>query len=366
MTTSCACQGCASASPDPTNLPGQRSLRWRTSPHSLAMARMRARLADDSQDLDIRSLASQGGDEPAVALLDTWATVADIVTFYTERIAQEGFLRTATERESVRQHARSLGYELRPGVAAQVELVFDVETAPGAPAAVVVPAGTPVQTIPAPEQLPQTFETATELEARGVWNTIAAADRVAQPLGYGVDTLWLDTTRSGVKVDDHVLVVGSERRDVPAGAAHGDDHEKWDFRRIVAVEVDPPHAAGWTRLTLHRRIGYKRDRELVAAQDLHVYRPRSDSTCSAGTPPTAPSSTPASRRGRTTPCRQARREPRDRRRRRNRGAGRVAGARAARAHRGVPGLEREARRRHQVRTVREAHACPGRHRRAPR
>ncbi len=272
MTGTCGCQGCASASPDPANLPGQSSLRWRTSPHARAMARMRARLADDSQELDIRSLAQQGGDEPAVALLDTWATVADIVTFYTERIAQEGFLHAATERDSVRQHARGLGYELRPGVAAQVDLVFEVETAPGAPESVVIPARTPVQTIPAPEQLPQTFETTAGLEARGVWNTIAATNRIAQPLGYGVDTVWLDTTRSGVQVDDHVLVVGAERRDVPVGAPHGVDHEKWDFRRIVAVEVEPPHAAGWTRLTLHRRIGYRRDRELVATRDLHVYK----------------------------------------------------------------------------------------------
>ena len=37
----------------------------------------------------------------AIAILDAWATVAYILTFYQERIANEGFLRTATERMSI-------------------------------------------------------------------------------------------------------------------------------------------------------------------------------------------------------------------------------------------------------------------------
>ena len=36
-----------------------------------------------------------------MALIDACACVADVLTFYQERIANEGFLRTATERRSV-------------------------------------------------------------------------------------------------------------------------------------------------------------------------------------------------------------------------------------------------------------------------
>ena len=43
------------------------------------------------------------------------ACVADVLTFYQERIANEGFLRTATERRSVLELARAIGYELKPG-----------------------------------------------------------------------------------------------------------------------------------------------------------------------------------------------------------------------------------------------------------
>ena len=45
-----------------------------------------------------------------IALLDAWATVGDVLTFYQERIANEGYLRTATERRSVLELARLVGY----------------------------------------------------------------------------------------------------------------------------------------------------------------------------------------------------------------------------------------------------------------
>ncbi|GAA1857120.1 hypothetical protein [Myceligenerans crystallogenes] len=254
-----------------TNRPGQDELHWRVAPHGAALARMRAHLAAPDQDLRVRSLAAQD-DDPAVALLDTWAVVTDIVSFYTERIAQEGFLRTATETMSVRQQARTLGYELRPGVAAEVELVFETETAPGAPETVVVPAGTPVQTVPAPGKLPQTFETVDELEARTAWNAVPAADRVRQPFGFGTTSVWLSTTDPLVRVDDRLLIIGSERAGVQPGAPHSAATEQWDFRRVVAVETDPPHAAGWTRLDLDEPVGFEPRRPLAALEDVRVYR----------------------------------------------------------------------------------------------
>ena len=54
----------------------------------------------------LAALTTRAPDDPAIALLDAWATVADVLTFYQERIANEGFLRTATERRSVLELAR--------------------------------------------------------------------------------------------------------------------------------------------------------------------------------------------------------------------------------------------------------------------
>ena len=47
--------------------------------------------------------------------LELWAAVADVLTFYQERYANEAFLRTATRRESVAALARLLDYRLAPG-----------------------------------------------------------------------------------------------------------------------------------------------------------------------------------------------------------------------------------------------------------
>src|SRR6476619_6630446 len=108
----------------------------------------------------------------------------DVLTFYQERIANEGFLRTATERLSVLELARAIGYELNAGVAASTYLAFTVEEPPAVPTTplppglpslpppvliptvVTVPRATQVTSIPGDNQLPQTFETVEEIEAR--------------------------------------------------------------------------------------------------------------------------------------------------------------------------------------------------------
>ena len=133
-------------------------------------------------------LTTRSQDDPSIALLDAWAVVADILTFYQERIANEGYLRTATERRSVLELARAIGFELSPGVSASVYLQFNVEEIIGAPTPAIsipgvrlqsaagpgsaafnsgvvsVPAGTQVQSVPAPGGLPQTFETSADFE----------------------------------------------------------------------------------------------------------------------------------------------------------------------------------------------------------
>ena len=65
-----------------------------------------------------------------MALLDSWATVGDVITFYQERIANELFLSTAKERRSVLELARLIGYELKPGLAASVLLAFRLDEPP--------------------------------------------------------------------------------------------------------------------------------------------------------------------------------------------------------------------------------------------
>jgi predicted phage baseplate assembly protein len=127
---------------------------------------------DATSPQPLARLLSRSSDDPTVALVDACACVADVLTFYQERIANEGFLRTATERRSVLELARAIGYELKPGVAASTYLAFTVEDARGAPGVCTLPKGAPVQSVPPQGKLPQVFETTSELVTRAEWNAL--------------------------------------------------------------------------------------------------------------------------------------------------------------------------------------------------
>ncbi|WP_406224092.1 hypothetical protein [Streptomyces canus] len=228
--------------PPTAGQPEQSPARVHVTSHGRSMTRMRTALAAPSQPVGVRALARRPPDEPAIALLDAWAVVADIVAFYTGRVAQEGFLSTATERESVRELTRSLGHELRPGVAAQGELAFTVEEALGAPKTVTVPQGTAVQSVPGPGQSPQVFETGTDLECRSVWNSVPAIATVPQSLGSRPARIWVEAAASAVQAGDTLLVVTRSDTGAPSSA--------WACVVVTDVAVQPPGHPGWTLLSV--------------------------------------------------------------------------------------------------------------------
>ncbi len=186
MNPSCACgccQGIAIAAPQPTaNRPGLPALAYRIGTHGTFLETMIARLS--SRDFPpLAALKTRDPSDPAIALLDGWAVVADVLSFYQERIVNEGYLRTATERRSVLELARLLGYKLRPGVAATVYLAYtlaeDLSETPPGPTETLIPAGSRSQSVPGPGQQPQFFETSDDLDARSEWNDLGV--RLTQP-----------------------------------------------------------------------------------------------------------------------------------------------------------------------------------------
>jgi len=76
-----------------------------------------------------------------VALLETFAYLGDILSFYTDRMASEGFLGTASQRASVLQIANMLGYTPTPSSAATVSLSIKNNNTSGT---LTIPAGTQV------------------------------------------------------------------------------------------------------------------------------------------------------------------------------------------------------------------------------
>ena len=110
-----------------------------------------------------------------IALLDSWAMVLDILTFYSERLANEAFLRTAVEQRSVTDLAALVGYVPSPGVAASATLAFTLATAPGSPASA-HPGRDPGAERAGAGQTAQVFETSADLTALAAWNSLPAAD----------------------------------------------------------------------------------------------------------------------------------------------------------------------------------------------
>jgi predicted phage baseplate assembly protein len=227
----------------PPNRPGLKSIAYRAGTHASFFARMLQHLGMESA---LARLTTRSTNDPAIAMLDAWATVADVLTFYQERIANEGYLRTATERQSILQLARAIGYELNPGVAANALLAFIVEDAAGAPGQATLDAGLKVLSIPGQNERPQTVETVENLTVRAEWNVLRPRMTQAQTLDIGATELFLSGVANLLEPGDGLLLVGAERRTSATSTG-------WDFRIVRTVEVVPP--AGYTRLTWTSPLG---------------------------------------------------------------------------------------------------------------
>ena len=99
----------------------------------------------------IAALTTRQGDDDAVTIIELWAALLDVITFYQERYANEVFLRTAQQPESLRRMARLLDYRPRPGVAALAQLAFALDAGTTAQ----IPVGLRVQSVPTQGQQPQ-------------------------------------------------------------------------------------------------------------------------------------------------------------------------------------------------------------------
>jgi predicted phage baseplate assembly protein len=230
-------QCCASVERAPlavSNRPGLSALAYRVGTHPQFKESLLARLGA------VPGLQTRADDDLSIALLDAWACVADTLTFYQERIANESYLHTATERRSLIELGRLIDYRARPGVAAGAYLAFTIEDAPGAPELAAQPTtlgvGLKVQSVPAQGALPQTFETVEAIEARPEWNAIRPRRKQEQPLSIEMQTITVKGTNTNVALGDSILIVGSE------------NDEDRVVKRVAKVTADT--SSGTTRIDL--------------------------------------------------------------------------------------------------------------------
>lgn len=205
MSASCTLFGnctCASCQPrDPVtplsqvNRPGLDAIRYRVGTFNSFREAMLDAITinpvtnpDPGGSPQIFRLSSRSSDDYAIAMLELWAYVGDVLTFYQQSIANEAYLRTATQASSLARIAALLGYRPAPAIAASV--VLALLTNKNASAA--VSAGFQTQSVPPPGQKPVIFETSSALSAQ-------AADNQPQLLGPKIN---LTLTTSGMLVVD--------------------------------------------------------------------------------------------------------------------------------------------------------------------
>jgi hypothetical protein len=181
-----------------SNRAGLSAIAYRIGTYSSFRASM---LEEIARTPELAALTTRRDDDYAITTLDLWAAVADVLTFYQERYANEAFLRTAVRRESVSRLAHLIDYSLRPGVAALAWLAFSAEEEK----VFRVPVGLRVQSVPGQDEQPQTFETLEQIVADARLNRARVL-----PAPVGVNPLAPGATEALLYPDEATLATAVE------------------------------------------------------------------------------------------------------------------------------------------------------------
>jgi hypothetical protein len=226
------------------NRPALPAIRYRVGTYSSFMATMLAGLSS-SEAPALAGLRTRSSSDFSIALVDAWSEVLDILTFYTERLANEAYLGTAVQGRSVFELVRLIGYKPSPGVSASAVLAFTLANAPGSPASVLIAQSSRVQSVPGPGQTPQVFETSTPLTATIAANAIPAATTKAWRLASGDTSTWIVGTTNNIHPGDALLFLratnGTPSTKGPAAICY-----------VTAVQIDS--ASGNTNISWDRAL----------------------------------------------------------------------------------------------------------------
>ena len=233
----CACGCCSGISVQTpqgeTNRPGLSSIAYRTGRWATFKESMLARLSSADYPA-LAALKTRDDNDFSIAFLDATAVVLDILTFYQERLANESYLRTATQLYSLTQLSQLIGYQPSPGASASTYLAFIITAATGLPTdptttAVTIPAGTQVQSVPAQGQTPQSFQTSANILAKADWNALPVQTGYPWEPHRRDTSVYLSGTSTQLLPGDAFLIVGDDRSQHP---------QRWDVRLVSSVQPD--------------------------------------------------------------------------------------------------------------------------------
>jgi hypothetical protein len=235
-----------------SNLPGLSAIVYRTGTWSTFKQSMLARLSSSNYPA-LALLKTRDDDDFSIALLDAASVMLDILTFYQERLANESYLRTATQLRSLIELPRLIGYQPAPGVAALTYLAFTLKAVVGqavnpSTPAITIPQGSQVQSVPAQGQTAQTFETSADILAKPDWNAlpVQSANPWTAP---GGSSLYLAGTSTQLNAGDALLILGPEREERAPGST---PNEQWDV--VILNQVMPDTQNNITYVAWDKRL----------------------------------------------------------------------------------------------------------------
>lgn len=208
-------------------LAGPGTLAYRVGTYRTFMARM---IGAAGRDPRLAGLNVEARGDFTSGLMGAWARVCDVLTFYQERIANEGYLATAAEPVSVLHLASAVGARRRPAVAGRAHLAFKLLGAAGRKDRLFTDPAQPimVQNAPGSNQLPVIFECRERTELRAAWNAIPASIGISpQPprVWPGCRSLLLAGVATGAKPGSGLLICAA-------------DHARSWFVLLDTVQID--------------------------------------------------------------------------------------------------------------------------------
>lgn len=239
----CNCSCCSGTSVQTPqvggNRPGLSTVSYRVGSWATFKESMLARLSSSDYPA-LTALKTRADDDFTIAFLDATSVVFDVLTFYQERLANESYLGTAGQLRSLIEMSRLIGYQPAPGVAAECFVAFTLKTAPGqAPdpsaAAITIPQGTQMQSVPAQGQKPQTFETSADIPAKPDWNELLVQGAVPW-VPPGPNYLYLAGVTNQLSPGDALLILGADRENW--NPSDTTPNEQWIVGILNTVVID--------------------------------------------------------------------------------------------------------------------------------
>jgi hypothetical protein len=232
----------------PSVPPGLTSIPYRVGTWASFKESMLARLSSADYPA-LAAVKTRDDDDFTVAFLDAAATMLDVLSFYQERLANEGYLRTATQLRSLTELPRLIGYQPAPAVSASTYVAFTLKSAPGqapdpsAPA-ITIPQGTQVQSVPPQGQTAQTFETAADILAKADWSALPVQNSAPWIAPAGAlnnnypNSIYLSGTTTQLQIGDSLLMLGVNRETWTPSAAQ-QPYDQWQLVIVDQILVDP-------------------------------------------------------------------------------------------------------------------------------